>query len=158
MSFVSKLLILASIFSLGFFTCLLLAEPHFRYALSDTAVSVVSPTDKIRPEEVKVYPDKTVIERPNIIWAKIKDTHSMEPILTSDSISLEVKPSSPMEISVGDIITYMRDKIVIIHRVVNTGYDSDGWFAVTKGDNNQDTDPLKVRFEQIKGVVIGILY
>lgn len=157
MSFLAKLLLLAAMFSLGFVTSAIF-DSQMRYALSDTALSVVSPADKIRPEDVKVYPDRTVIDREGIIWAKIKDTHSMEPVLNSDSISLELKPLSPKDISVGDIITYAKDKLIIIHRVIEVGNDDYGWYAVTRGDNNHESDPWKVRFDQVNGIVVGILY
>jgi hypothetical protein len=38
------------------------------------------------------------------------------------------------------------------------GYDKEGWYAVTKGDNTGMNDPDKVRFEQIKFVLVGVLY
>ena len=47
---------------------------------------------------------------------------------------------------------------MIIHRVIETGYDEQGWFAVTKGDNLKEKDPEKVRFNQIVGLVVGVLY
>ena len=39
-----------------------------------------------------------------------------------------------------------------------TGFDNEGWYAITKGDNNVVEDNWKVRFEQIEGIVIGIIY
>ena len=136
--------------------CLL--TDNYRYPFSDNDLSLLSPADKLTEEEVKVYADKTVIERENIIWAKIKDTHSMEPTLNENSISLELKPSSESDIVDGDIISFAQEGLVIIHRVIETGFDDNGWFARTKGDNNPDVDPWKVRFNSVKGVVVGILY
>ena len=93
-----------------------------------------------------------------MIWARIKDTHSMEPVLNKDSISLEISPDSISDIKIGDIISFSRNSKTIIHRVIETKTDNQGWYAITKGDNNKDMDNFKVRFKQIKGVVVGILY
>jgi len=136
-----------------------LAYSHeIRYALSSDSSSVISPSDHISDKEIRVFSDKVVIDKENIKWAKIKDTHSMEPVLNVNSISLEVMPLSSDEIEVGDIISYEQDSIFIIHRVINIGEDASGWFAVTKGDNNEEADPYKIRFSQVKGIVVGVLY
>jgi len=63
-------------------------------------------------------------------------------------------------ISVGDIVAYeskYKDG-VIAHRVVEIGSDSSGWYARIKGDNNDYVDPGKVRFEQIKRIVVAVIY
>ena len=80
----------------------------------------------------------------------------MEPVLNKNSISLEIEPLI-YEIDVGDIISYKHEGLIIIHRVVSIGDDGE-WFAITKGDNNLEIDPYKVRFENVKGLVVGILY
>ena len=70
----------------------------------------------------------------------------------------EAIPSSETEIHIGDIISYKYEDMVLIHRVIELGKDSSGWYAITKGDNLDYNDPEKVRFNQVKGIVIGILY
>ncbi len=47
--------------------------------------------------------------------------------------------------------------MLIVHRVVDKGVDSDGVYFITKGDNNNYSDG-KVRFEEIEYITIGILY
>ena len=42
--------------------------------------------------------------------------------------------------------------------IVDIKEDPDGVYFVTKGDNNNAVDPQKVRFSQIKGVVVAVLY
>jgi signal peptidase I len=61
---------------------------------------------------------------------------------------------------VGDIISFWSATIetTVIHRIVEVGKDNQGVYFVTKGDNNLYKDPEKVRFEQVKGVVVGIIY
>jgi uncharacterized protein (UPF0248 family) len=46
----------------------------------------------------------------------------------------------------------------IIHRVVKIGQDSEGWYAILKGDNLSQEDPEKVRFDQVQRVVVAIIY
>jgi len=45
-----------------------------------------------------------------------------------------------------------------VHRVVYKGKDSIGTYFILKGDNNEEVDPGKVRFEQIKYKTIAIIY
>ena len=140
------------------FALLIISNNNIRYPFSIDSNSVDSPSNAIDSEDLHVFSDKVVIEKEDLIWAKIKDTHSMEPVLNSDSITLEVVPTTPSDIQKGDIISYLHDSLIIIHRVILIGEDEQGWFAITKGDNNQEPDPYKVRFSQIKGLVVGILY
>ena len=63
------------------------------------------------------------------------------------------------KIKIGDIVSYSYvDGTTIIHRVAQIGNDENGWYAVAKGDNSSFADPDKVRFSQIKRVVVAIVY
>jgi Fe-S-cluster formation regulator IscX/YfhJ len=42
--------------------------------------------------------------------------------------------------------------------VIETGEDSNGWYAIFKGDNNPIRDPSKVRFSQIRRIVVAVIY
>ncbi len=147
-----------STFILGFVVAAILFGGDVRYAFSLDSSAVDSPSDHIEVGDLHVFKDRAIIEKENLMWARILDTHSMEPVLNSNSISLEVLPGTSSEISVGDIISYSHDSKVIIHRVISISEDSSGWYAITKGDNTKEADDYKVRFEQIKGVVVGVLY
>jgi signal peptidase I len=153
----SSYLVVAS-FILGVLTATIVLNGNVRYALSVDSDIVDGPSDHIAVDNLKVFKDKAVIEKSGLKWARILDTHSMEPLLNSDSISLELLPQIPSDIELGDIISYKAGSIVIIHRVVEIGEDDVGWYAMTKGDNNEFVDPSKVRFEDIEGVLVGILY
>jgi hypothetical protein len=119
-----------------------------------------SPCDRIAESQIKVYDDKVVIEFKDAQWAKFTDTHSMEPVISSKSNAIEFVPQSEKDICVGDIASYSSGYAdgTIIHRVVETGYDDEGWYALFKGDNVPYKDPGKVRFSQIRRVVVGIIY
>lgn len=122
------------------------------------SADVSSPSDRLQENQISVYNDRVIIHQKDVKWARFTDTNSMDPIIDADSHALEIVPQTPSEIEVGDIIAYRFADRVIIHRVVETGEDLQGWYAIAKGDNNPNSDPLKVRFHQITGVVIGILY
>jgi hypothetical protein len=45
-----------------------------------------------------------------------------------------------------------------LHRVVAIGEDKEGKFFTLMGDNVNSTDPVKVRFEQIRGIAVAVIY
>jgi signal peptidase I len=94
------------------------------------------------------------------VWSNFADTNSMDPFLDANSNGIEIKPDSADQIQVGDIISYKSEYAngIIIHRVIEKGSDEQGTYFKVKGDNNSLKDPGKIRFSQIEGVLIGILY
>jgi hypothetical protein len=121
---------------------------------------VLSPSDHIKEDQIHVYQNKVVLDVEDASWASFTDTKSMDPLLDSDSNGIEIKPTSTSQIQVGDIISYNSAYVtgLVIHRVIETGIDDNGWYAIVKGDNNPSADPGKVRFSQINGVLIGVIY
>ncbi|MBW2977860.1 signal peptidase I [Candidatus Woesearchaeota archaeon] len=120
----------------------------------------ISPSDWIAESQVHILRDRIVINLKNATWAKFTDTNSMDPLFDINSNTLEITPQDPSDLQVGDIISY-KSRITgttIIHRIVNINEDRDGLYFVAKGDNNIYNDPERIRFEQIKGVVVGIIY
>ena len=84
----------------------------------------------------------------------------MDPFLDTEANGIEIIPQSEKDIIIGDIITYQpawTDKLVV-HRVIQIGEDENGWYAYAKGDNSSAIDPGKIRFEQVKYILIGVLY
>ncbi|MFH1317168.1 MAG: hypothetical protein ABII01_06615 [Candidatus Woesearchaeota archaeon] len=118
-----------------------------------------SPYDWIKEEQIEVYPDKIIIHLENPEWATFSNTNSMDPVIDYGTHAIEIVPESRFDIHVGDIASYEnQDNDIIIHRVVEIGEDDSGWFAIMKGDNSNIEDPEKVRFEQIKRVLVMIIY
>ncbi|MCB9359472.1 hypothetical protein H6503_06065 [Candidatus Woesearchaeota archaeon] len=117
-----------------------------------------SPSDIIPEDKIHVLNDKIIIEVENPEWAKFTDTNSMDPVFDIGANALQIVPESYKQIGVGDIISFSTSSGVIIHRVIETGIDDDGWYARTKGDNNAYADPGKVRFDQVKKLLIGVIY
>ena len=84
----------------------------------------------------------------------------MDPFIDAEANSFEIKPGNESDIKVGDIISYKPSDYsgMIVHRVIKIGMDEQGWYATVKGDNLKSPDPDKVRFSQINGVLVGIIY
>lgn len=119
-----------------------------------------SPYDWIKEEQIHVYSNRIVINIEDAEWAGFTDTNSMDPLIDEGSNGIEIVPNSEEDIHIGDIVSYESKYAqgTIIHRVVEIGEDSEGWYARMKGDNVDSMDPGKVRFNQIKRVLVGILY
>lgn len=120
----------------------------------------LSPADRIKEEQIHVYPDKVVIDIKNARWAEFADTNSMDPYLDKGSNAIQIIPQSSGEIMAGDIISYNSEvyNAIIIHRVVEIGEDEEGIYYITKGDNNPKPDPERIRFNQVRRILVGIIY
>ncbi len=125
------------------------------------AIERPSPENHIKTDQIEVYQDKVVLDLKNTIFARFSDTNSMDPVLDAGANAIEIKPTSPDDVQEGDIIAYQNKctgTSTIIHRVIKQGKDQLGTYYIVKGDNNPRADPCLVRFGDIKGVVVGILY
>lgn len=127
---------------------------------SNSDATAQSPSGHVAENQIHVYDSMVVLDVKNASWASFTPTHSMDPVLSDSSHGIEVKPNSESDIKVGDVVSYKSDYAdgIIIHRVVQIGYDESGWFAIVKGDNNPSVDPGKIRFGQINGILVGIIY
>ncbi len=128
--------------------------------LGGGSADVISPHDRIPDDRIKVLSDRVIIEVENASWASFTDTNSMDPFIDSEANSIEIKPRSEDDIHTGDVVSFRTSLAdgVIIHRVIRTGEDEKGMYYITKGDNNPSADPGKRRFEDIEGVVVGVIY
>ena len=119
-----------------------------------------SPSNWIKKEQIFVYDDEVVIKIKNPQWAIFTDSKSMDPVIDSTSKAIEIVPKSEQAIHVGDIVAYQSryKEGIVAHRVVEIAHDAFGWYAILKGDNNDSIDPGKVRFEQIKRIVVAVIY
>lgn len=119
-----------------------------------------SPSDWIKENQIHVYEDRIVIDLEGAVWSRFTDTNSMDPLFDKGSNGIEIIPESADDINIGDIISYKSEYAsgIIIHRVIDKGEDEQGVYFTVKGDNNGAADPGKIRFEQIEGVLVGILY
>lgn len=120
----------------------------------------ISPFDHISEDSIHVYSDEIKLDIEDASWASYADTNSMDPVFDAGANGIEIKPESEEDVHVGDIISYRSNYVdgLVVHRVIDTGSDERGWYAVTKGDNNPSKDPEKVRFDMINGVLIAVIY
>ncbi len=131
------------------------------YSVSDynpPAQERPSPGDWIKEEQIKVYSDKVILNVPNTIWATFTNTNSMDPFFDETAHAIETIPSNPLSINEGDIISFNSPSGVLIHRVVSRNNDELGIYYTVKGDNSSVEDPFKVRFDDIQGVVVAVIY
>jgi len=126
--------------------------------LAQLPTTLTAPQQRIPISDVRFARDSVVINIEDVVPGVIAPTGSMEPLLTEDTIVLELTPESPSEILPGDIIIYELQNDRIIHRVIEVGWDAKGWYAITKGDSNAIPDPEPVRFSDVRGVLVGIIY
>lgn len=84
-------------------------------------------------------------------------TSSMAPHYAPGTLVV-VKPQAFGELEVGDVVTYQLESGepgVITHRITGFSADQEGnRLLVTKGDNNDATDPLPVREVQVRGTLL----
>lgn len=119
-----------------------------------------SPKDRIKDGEILVYNSMVVLNVSNVEWSKYTNTNSMDPLLDETANGLEIKPETEEDITVGDVIVYKPswDAGLIVHRVISIEEDEQGKYYIVKGDNSETADSEKVRFNQIVGVLVGVLY
>jgi hypothetical protein len=160
-----KAFIVTFVFMLGFLTSNIYADINANVdrptVLDDGRTDEVpSPSKWIRETQVGVYSQRVILDIEEPQWAMFTDTHSMEPVLSSRSYAIQIVPKSADQINVGDIVSYESKYSdgTIIHRVIEKGYDSQGTYFILQGDNNPNPDPGRIRFEQIKRVVVAIIY
>ncbi|MFC1728120.1 hypothetical protein ACFLZ7_01485 [Nanoarchaeota archaeon] len=159
------ILLFVAVFGLGFISASL-TDTIAKFPLSwDSIARGIapehnSPGDHIENNQIHVYKDRIVLDIQNAVWSEFADTNSMDPLLDIGANGIEIRPKTANQISVGDVISYESEEIggIVIHRVIEVSEDEEGWFAVVRGDNNPVNDPGKVRFEQVQGILVGVIY
>lgn len=157
-----KILSLILVFLAGFLTAgILFLAPSASATGLVVAQDQYSPQNHVTEDQILVYKDKVVLDVPDVKWASIANTKSMDPFFDSGANALQIVPRDPSDIAIGDVVSYSPQESPakhIIHRVIYVGEDEEGLYFILKGDNNKVADSGKVRFEQIDRVLIGIIY
>ena len=109
----------------------------------------------ISSENIIIDGNKIIITLDNSSLSTFAATSSMLPTLNHNTKAIEIPP---VNLNIGDIISYRQGEDVIIHRIVDIGQDVDGKYYITKGDNNNVVDPNKIRDNNIKGKVVVVIY
>ncbi len=118
------------------------------------------PKDRIKDSDINVRGSSVRIDISNANYRTYIDSNSMDPLIDIGANTIEIKPKYASEIKVGDIVAYdvKGYDYAFVHRVADIRNDAEGVYFVTKGDNYWQEDPDKVRFKDIEGIVVGILY
>ena len=119
-----------------------------------------SPQDHISERQIAVHGDRVVLDIQGAQWSTFTDTNSMDPVIDEGANAIQIVPQSEADVAVGDIISYESAYAdgITIHRVVYQGTDEDGTYYIAQGDNLPTSDPGRIRFAQIKRVVVAIIY
>jgi len=127
------------------------------FATGLISYDVSAPNDWISEEDIIIFDDMIVLRVENATLSNYAGTGSMKPVFDKGANGIRVVPRSVDEISVGDIVSYRWNGMLIVHRVVEKGVDSEGIYFIMKGDNNFVSDE-KVRFNQIEYVTVGVIW
>ena len=115
------------------------------------------PNNYINKNQIQVEEDRIIIYIKNAKISRYASTGSMLLLLGENANGIEIIPLSPEQISIGNLVTFESQGELIIHRVIDKGQDSKGYWFVTKGDNNPKTDG-KIYFSQVKYITIALIY
>jgi len=120
----------------------------------------LSPSDTIQENQIKITENGILIDIDNAILVSYHDTNSMDPLMDAEANGIEIPITENTQLNIGDIISYNAtwNETLVSHRIIDIQEDEEGTFYTLKGDNNSTQDPGKIRIEQIKYKLIGILY
>ena len=82
--------------------------------------------------------------------AYVINTNSMEPTIKVGDIVI-IKKVKVEKLNQGDVITFTQEGEVITHRITKIDVEESGTKYITKGDNNNTEDTIKVEHEDILG-------
>jgi len=156
----NKILNLILVFCIGFSLATFLyysnfsIEKPFSFFVSD---SVNAPSNHLNENQIKIEDNRIIIDIENASLSRYAATGSMKPVLDENSNGIRIVPESAEEIKVGDIVTFSKNNMLVVHRVIEKGEDEQGIYFITKGDSSPVNDG-KVYFSEIRYVTIGVLY
>ena len=151
------------VFLLGFVSCALLfslfsySGLEVPFGTGMVSYDASAPSDWVSEEDIIVFDDMVILRIANVTLSNYADSGSMRPVLDEYSNGIRVVPRSVDDVEVGDIVSYMFNGVMIVHRVVEKGVDDEGVYFVMQGDNNLVSDG-KVRFDSIRYKTVGVLY
>lgn len=136
---------------------------YIRYDELSLPKDTLKPGDHIPESSIKVYEGNSnvtiILPSSNFRFSQFADTKSMLPTFASNHNAIEIIPNGPEDIKIGDIISYKyTENISIVHRVINIRKDDRGLYYIVKGDNNKIPDPVKVRIENVEGILVALIY
>ena len=82
----------------------------------------------------------------------------MRPIMDSGHRLLVTPQFEIPDLRIGDIVVVENTYGFYVHQIMHIGEDGDGWYALTKGTAYDRIDPVKARENDIKSLVLGVLW
>lgn len=125
-------------------------------------VDIPSPRDIIPQSAITYNEAEQRIEIRGIkkdVWlTTVQDTNSMDPTVDAGHTCFLTNNFKPEDLAVGDVVVYEVPGLLILHRIIKIGQDSQGRKYTLKGDNNYRKDPYIIRGSHIKWLLCGIIY
>ncbi len=78
-------------------------------------------------------------------------SNSMNPIFSRGDILIYETPPDPSELTVGDILIFKRNNIIVAHRLFKINKVGNTYTYQTKGDNNNTIDSDNLNYDDILG-------
>lgn len=132
-----------------------------KYYLKKSGLERISPNDWVNYSQI-AYDKRTKLLtiklEPTIKIFSIADTNSMDGLLDIGHNVIATNHFDKSKLAVGDIVVYQVYTTKIVHRIVEIKEDAKGRIYRCRGDNNVATDPYYLRDENVKWLVLGVLY
>ncbi|MCH7850652.1 MAG: S26 family signal peptidase [Nanoarchaeota archaeon] len=151
-------------FLIGFFSCALLltifmigSETEIPTITGFVVASVSAPSDTINERDIIILDDMVILKIPNSTLSSYASTGSMNPLFDEGANGIRIVPEFESDIDVGDIVSYRSNGKLIVHRVIEKGFDEEGLYFIVKGDNNSLSDG-KIRFDEIEYLTVGVIW
>jgi len=152
-------IIIASVFALGWVGNDWYAEYqkpekliHFEEQIGPSGIiewnDIVKVSGGVKIKEVSLVP----------LLMNPEHSTSMLPFMDSKTTVLATEEFDFDDLKIGDIVIYEDDGFNIAHAIMSIEVDEKGKYLVMRGYNNYILDSLKVRKENIKYLVTGVLY
>ncbi len=139
------------------FYCFSYSNLEVPFATGLVSFDASAPSDWVADEDIIVFKDYIVLRIANATLSSYTDSGSMKPLLDMGANGIRIVPENSNQIEIGDIVSFRFGDMLIVHRVVEKGLDSEGIYFITQGDNNVFADD-KIRFEDIEYVTVGIIW
>jgi len=152
-----------TVFIVGFFSAVLLfyigfySDFEVPFGTGMVTLNESSPSDRVRTGDIILEEDRIILNVPGASLSRYASTGSMRPLLDTGANGIRIVPENVEDIGVGDIISFRRGELLIVHRVVGVGIDEEGDYLITQGDNELENDG-KVRFSEVEFVTIGVIW
>jgi hypothetical protein len=151
------------VFLLGFVACAFLV---FAVNMVDYRGSIVTgfsifdaaaPLDRVSSEDIIVFDDSVLIRVENATLSSYSPGESMLPLIDVGANGIRIVPKNSDDVDVGDIVSFRKGETLVVHRVIEKGFDNEGLYFITQGDSASFSDG-KVRFSDIEHVTIGVIW